>query len=303
MALPSVRSCALVVALLVLALLTPGFRLMPELSAQPALAGWDRTLLVTVIDDEGAPIKGLTADQFVVLEDGAMREITNVRVANEPLSVALLIDTTQPPFGETLNIRDLRDGASAFIKTIHAAQPDAQIQLMEFAGASTVRVKFTTDTEQLDRSARRLFQSQQGGGPLVEGLVDAARDLRNRASPRRAIVAIDRSSPDPSRTRPEDLNGAIQESRAMLWAISIRAAGRGTAGREEMLGMLTDVTGGTYQTARVLSPLEGMLTRIADALTHQYVITYAQPAGSAPNDVLAGTTGAGKVLMGRMVEK
>jgi hypothetical protein len=81
-----------------------------------------------------------------------------------------------------------------------------------------------------------------------------------------------------------------------VWAISIRAAGRGTPGREEMLDTLTEHTGGTYQTARILSPLEDMLTRLAQALTHQYVVTYTRPPGGTADEVLVGTTGAGKVL-------
>ena len=297
MAAPFVRTCG--VSLAFLYLLSVGWQSDP--AALGVQDGTQHTLVLTVLDDDGAPITDLTTEQFVVIEDGAVRTVTASRVATEPIAVALLFDTTQPPFGETLNIQDMRSAASAFVTTMHAAQPDASIQLMEFAGATTVRVKFTTDTEELDKSARRLFQSQQGGGPLMEALVDASKDIAKQTTPRRAIITVDRSAPDPSRIPPDDVSRAIQDSGASVWAISIRAAGRGTPGREEMLGMLTEYTGGTYQTARILSPLKDMLTRMAQALTHQYVITYTRPPGGTATEVLAGTTGAGKVLKTRLI--
>jgi VWFA-related protein len=263
----------------------------------------ERYLVLTVLDDAGAPITGLTAEQFVILEDGAVRPVTSVRPATEPLSVAIMVDMTQPPFGETLNVRDIRSGVSAFVKTVLAAQPDAEVQLMEYAGASTVRVKFTSDVEALDKSANRLFQNQQGGGPLMEAIVDAARDLRGRKSLRRAIVTIDRSSPDPSRVQTQDLTAAVELASASVWSISVQAAGRGSSSTFEVLDYLTKGTGGTYQTVQSLTPLEGMLTRIAQALTSQYVVAYTRPSGATVSDVLAGTTGAGNVLMSRLAER
>lgn len=296
----SLRASVLVVSACAAAMVGSAHR--PGLAAGPA-TDEDRYVVLTVLDDEGAPIKDLTAEQFVILEDGAVRPVTSVRPATEMLSVAIMVDMTQPPFGETLNIRDIRNGVSAFVKTLLTAQPDAEIQLMEYAGASTVRVKFTSNVEDLDKSANRLFQNQQGGGPLLEAIVDAARDLRGRKSLRRAIVTVDRSSPDPSRVQPQDLTAAVQLSGASVWSISVQAAGRGSASTFEILNYLTKGTGGTYQTVQSLTPLEGMLTRVAQALTTQYVVTYTRPSGVTVSDVLAGTTGAGTVLMSRLAER
>lgn len=297
---PSVRSLVPVLPL-VLALALASAVPMADSGHLPSVS--ERSMLLSVIDDDGAPITGLTAEQFVVLEDGALRPVTAARMATEPLAVALTFDVTQPPYGETLNVRDIRDAAAAFIATVHTAQPDASIQLMEFAGASTVRVKFTTDTEELTKSAQRIFQSQQGGGPLMEAISDAARDLRDHDNPRRVIVSVDRDAPDPSRLQPDQLIDAMNESSATLWAISIRALGRGSPGREEMLEYLTSNSGGTYQSARVLTPLKEMLTRVAQVITSQYVITYTRPDGVNVKDVLAGTTGAGTVLVSTMAER
>lgn len=299
MALPFVRACSMLVAATVIC--ATGWRGAADALAEPSES--ERSLLLTVLDDKGAPMKDLRTEQFIVLEDGEMRPVTSSRVATEPLSVVLLVDMTQPVYGQSLNARDIRSAVSAFVTTVHAAQPETRIQLLEVAGAPRMLVKFSTDTEELIKSAQRMFQNQQGDSPTIEAVVDAARDLRGEESPRRVIISVDRDSPDPSRVRPEDVTKAIDEAGAAVWAISIREAGRGSPTREEMLSFLTQETGGTFQTARVLTPLEGMLTRLAQALTHQYVITYTRPDGAAVDDVLAGTTTAGTVLVSEMMER
>lgn len=298
MARPFVRTCVRVSCVFALA----AWAWLPDGGAAARSASADRHLLLTVLDADGEPMTDLRTEQFVVLEDGELRPVTASRVATEPLSVALMLDMTQPVIGQTLDIRAIRDAASSFIRTLHAAQPDARIQLMEIAGSSTVRMKFSNDTPALLASAGRLFQSQQGDGPVIEAVVEAARDLKSEKTQRRVIISVDRDSSDPSRQRPEDVTRAVQEASASVWAISIREAGRGSAMREEMLGFLTQEFGGTMQTARVLTPLENMLTRMARVLTSQYVITYTRPDGADVTDILAGTTTAGTVLMGELVE-
>lgn len=294
MAFPFLRAGSVFVCLgLLVLLMTPDV----AVRAAPAQQGVERQLVLTVLDEDGAPMTDLETEQFVVLEDGAMRPVTASRVATEAMSIVLMVDMSQPPFGETLDIRSIRTAVSAFISTVHAAQPATRIQLVEVAGAATVRVKFSNESEELLESAGRLFQSQQGGAPMIEAVIDAARDLRGEEnSPRRVIISVDRDSPDSSRVLPEDVTRAINDAKASIYAISIRAQGRGSAMREEMLAYLTDEFAGTMQTARVLTPLEDMLTRLGQALTSQYLVTYTRPNGVTVNDVLAGTTTAGKVL-------
>src|SRR2546423_1728479 len=97
-----------------------------------------RTALVTVLAEGGAPIRDLTAKDFIVKEDGKKAEVVDAKLATEPLSAALLIDAAQPPRGSAP--RDLRAAAAAFVKSIHAVNPDARIALWQFASAATPTV-------------------------------------------------------------------------------------------------------------------------------------------------------------------
>ena len=68
---------------------------------QPAATGSSRlsvekSILVTVLDKSGAPIKDLTAAEFVVTEDGKRREVTGAELATEPLFVSVIVHTSKP---------------------------------------------------------------------------------------------------------------------------------------------------------------------------------------------------------------
>jgi len=67
----------------------------PRAAARPA----ERAALVTVIADAGTPIRELTARDFVVKEDGRKAEVVDAKLSKDPLSIALLIDISQPPRG------------------------------------------------------------------------------------------------------------------------------------------------------------------------------------------------------------
>lgn len=284
-------------------------------ASEPPAVPAERSILVTALDSTGAPIRDLSAADFAVREDGEPRVVTDAQPAAEPLSIAVLIDTAQPPMGAASPVRDLRVGLEAFVTTIHGASPESRIALFELAGAAVRTVNFTTKTADLTRSIRRLFPSQRTGAVLLEGIVDAAKDLGEAPTPRRAIVTLTFASPEASQVQPRTVAQAAEKSGAAVWAISIQGtqdaatATSGTQGadplgpvREVILENLPPATGGERLTALTATALEPLLKRVAHALLSQYVVTYTRPDGAAaPRAVQPAARGAAKVLMSPMI--
>jgi hypothetical protein len=139
-------------------------------TAAPEVQAADKSIFVTVVDDVGKPVTGLAATDFGIREDNVIREVTGAKAATEPMSVVLLADTTSS-VGE--NVRDIRAGATAFVRGLLGASPESQIQLSEFQGASTVRVKFTPKLPDLEKAISRLFPQPDTASVLLEALVDS----------------------------------------------------------------------------------------------------------------------------------
>jgi VWFA-related protein len=276
----------------------------------------ERAVLVTVLDDAGAPIKDLKTSEFLVREDGKDREIVDARAATEPLFVAMLIDTAQPPAGVQAPTREMRSGLLSFVNAIQGGNAEAQLALMEYAGAAVMSVNFTTKTADLEKSIQRLFPSQRSSSVLLEALIDASRALAKKPSPRRAIVSINFMSPEASGVEPKRVADEVLKSGAALWAISIHGTETASAfqtgnqaannqmapSREIVLANVPAMTGGLRLTAVSATALESLLKRVADGLLAQYVVTYKRPAADAPPKLIQATATRGaKILQAQWV--
>ena len=246
-----------------------------------------KSLIVTVLDQSGAAVRDVTPADLAVVEDGATREVTDVKPAADPMTIAILIDTTKPPMGKDAPTREIRAALTTFVKTIQTASPESAIGLWEFGGAGVMTQKPTVKTDELTKKISRIFPGQQPGGVLLEALVDASKELsRKDTGPRRVIVAISLNSPEVSTIQPRDVALAMRKAGVTFWAVSITAnadasgSSQGnSATRDLILANATAASGGERLTGVTAISLEKQVRSIADALTSQYVVTYARPAG------------------------
>jgi len=253
--------------------------------------------LVTVVADAKGPVKDLTAKDFVVTEDKANREVVDARLADEPLSIALLVDTTVPPVGVTPPTQDLRTSLAAFVKAIRASSPGAQISMAEFSGASVEKVKFGALPLTLDDAVAKVYPNQPGNAVLLEALVDGAKRLNEQPKPRRAIVSVDFNSQEGSAERTmKAAADEVHNAGATLWTVSMRGTTPQSVNREEVLNKITTANGGLRLTSIDASGLQPNLLIIANSLASQYEITFTRTGNDKPKSTTFATTKGGKVL-------
>jgi hypothetical protein len=271
----------------------------------------ERAVLVTVLDPSGAPAKDVKPADLAVIEDGATREVIDVKPAGDPMTIALLVDNTTPTMGTNAPTQELRAGLNAFATTVYQANPATQVGLWEVAGAAVQTVKFTAKADELTKKIQRMFPTRQSGAVLLEALVDASKELTKKATgPRRAIVSVSFNSPEMSTIEPKLVADAMGKSGASFWAISIESNASastssqgGSPSREVLLAEMPGRTGGLRLTAVAGTALQSQLQRIADALTTQYLVTYVRPDGApAAAQIQAVSKRGAKVLTARWIQ-
>src|SRR5215203_3551610 len=151
---------------------------------------------VLVTDREGRALKGLRAEDFLLLEDGRPQKITNFSTTEAPFEVALLLDTS----GSTReDVGLIRAAARAFIE---ALRPGDRVAILSFNtkkegsdSLATVELKapLTDDRDLLQEAVESVGASN--GTPFYDGLAKVARDVfRDRPTEqmrgRRALVAL-----------------------------------------------------------------------------------------------------------------
>jgi len=266
-------------------------------SAIQAVRREERAALVTVVAETGTPIRDLAAGDFVVKEDGKKRDVTEAKLANDPLSVALLIDTSKSPVAGSRSPQDLRNAAGAFVKAIQAVNPDAAIALIFCGGSTVTTIDFSNKAGDLEAAVSRLYPEQQSTAVLLEALRDAGKMVAARPAPRRAVVSVDFTSSESSSDRlVQEAADSITNSGATFWAVSIRGTGSTSANREEVLNKMTKASGGRRFSSVDSSGLEGMLKNVAATLTSQYLVTFDHPDNSPAKSTTFETVRGAKVL-------
>src|SRR5262245_38487963 len=106
----------------VVVLLTVVLLRMPAPSAQAV----QRSMYVSALNAQGAPVPDLGPSDFTVREENLSREILKVGPVETPLTVALMVDTSQ---ASRPNIRDIREAAIAFIKEVTSTPVKHQVAL------------------------------------------------------------------------------------------------------------------------------------------------------------------------------
>lgn len=277
------------------------------LSLAPILAvpQQQKTALVTAIAGAGGRLADLKPADFVVKEDGSARDVVRADLSNDPLFIALLIDTTQPPAGGPAQpptsvlapTQDLRRGLTAFVQTIKATAPNAQFMIMEFAGAPATILEFTDSATEVDRSIQRLFPNRQADAVMIDAMVEASKKMSDRPTPRRAIVTIDFGWRDSSDQRTIRDAENIRRAGTTAWTVSVRSTRSSSSRREEVLDFVTRSSGGMRFTVVEATGLESMLKTVANSLLSQYMVTFARPGTDSVKSIEMQTRRGGKVLL------
>jgi VWFA-related protein len=159
--------------------------LLTLLQATPAPAeAQRRELTVTVTDDKGRAIEGLTADDIAVLENGVAREVTRVELDRRPLTLAMIVDTSEP-MGTFYRLQIL-DPVLQFLSRL----PEDSKFTVWTTGDRPTRIvdDYSTDVAAASRALKKVFP--RGGNTLFDTIVEASRDLAKREGERTAVVIV-----------------------------------------------------------------------------------------------------------------
>jgi len=171
-------------------------------------------LQVLVVDAEGAPVGGLTAADFRIIEDGERKAAEEVQQAGEvPLLLGMAIDSSasmKPVWNQ------LRSVAGAFLETSLAAEDRAF--LVDFDESIRLLQPLTGTTRTLRARLERLIPN--GGTALNDGVLFSLVQYENEPGRRALIVVTDGMDID-SRSEPEQAAGFAERTGIPIYFIDL----------------------------------------------------------------------------------
>ena len=161
------------------------------------------SLPVVVTDRTGRRIKDLEKGDFQVFENGIRQEIAGFAATDEPINVALLLDTS----GSTeLKLAKIQNAAIGFVHQLH---PDDEVAVLSFADDVRLQQDFTIDR---DRNEYGIKKTRTGEYTvLYEAVWLALEEVLKPVQERKALVVF--SDGVDTRSRTANMNETLELSK------------------------------------------------------------------------------------------
>jgi len=242
----------------------------------------EQKLHVTVVDQAGSPVSDLGPSDFVVREDKVKREVLRVQPDRDPMQIALLVDDS-PGLSRALN--DVRQALTAFITAITNDTPadgKHSVAILTFSSRPTINTNYTSDKAALLKGANRIFPQQATSPTLLDAVAETSEGLIKRHAARPVIVVVEMETLDASFRGYDRMLEPLAASGAPLFVFGIGTPETSQQDRTIALGQGTEDSGGNYETVLASQSLGARMTRLANVLTHSYLVTYGRPDSLIP---------------------
>ena len=235
------------------------------------------SVALNVVDEHGAPVPGLTVDDFELAEDGRAQKISFFdKESTTPLEIVLAIDGSGSVMPDD---RLERDAAKSFVKSL--LRPQDRLDLLSFSDDVAELVSFTNDQKRIENGLSRV---QRGDATaLYDAVYLASQRLAEEPSAngaRRVVVLI---TDGENTTRHGSYDAALEQAEragAMVYSLIIvpieADAGRNTGGEHALIQMASD-TGGKYYYVVDKQDLAPAFMHVSDDLRTQYTVGYYAP--------------------------
>ena len=203
-------------ALLFLMFLSLPIRLQAQVTESDKNQKTNKSLVsvpVSVSDREGHYISGLKKEDFKLYQDGIEQKITFFATYDEPLSVALLLDTS---ISTKDTLEKIKDAAEDFIELLN---PNDQCLIATFDSEVNVLNSFSSDQKTLKSSLKKARTATQDGTVIYRAVEQIARKSFGNVQGRKAIVILSDGKDLGSSVTKYKLLNLLEESDVLIYTV------------------------------------------------------------------------------------
>lgn len=240
------------------------------------------------VGEDGRAVTGLGPEDFELYDDGVLRNVDSVAVAEVPLNVVLVLDVSESVEGVALT--QLRSAADKFLDEL---SPEDRAALVTFSHHLSLRSDLTSDPAPLKQA---LSKVEAVGGTSWHDALFAALEMLEAVRERPVVLLFTDGADTYSWLREEQVVSLVSRSNAVVYAITrgeraaipdlgtTRAQERFRQNRRERFRrtrLLLDVTresGGRLIETSSSGPLEESFLEILAEMKTRYILTYSPPA-------------------------
>ncbi len=203
-------------ALIFLILLTLPTKLKAQILEPDTIQETNKKMVsvpVSVSDREGHYISGLKKEDFSVYQDNVKQKITFFDAYNEPVNMALLIDTS----GSTRDvIKKIKDAARDFIELLNSKD---RCLVATFDSEVKIISPFTSNHEALKSSLHKIEPPEQGATFMYTAVRQIAQNSFADVDGRKVIILLSDGKDFGSSVTKDELLNQLEESDVLIYTI------------------------------------------------------------------------------------
>lgn len=233
----------------------------------------------------GQPVRGLTASDFELRDDGVPQTVELVALDQAPLTVVLALDTSSSVAGTMLDT--LRAAARALVEGL---PPRDHVGLLAFSHRLDLIGGPERRREDLLAALGRL---KAEGATAMHDAIYAAMRLSS-PDERRVIIVFSDGADNRSWLSAADLDDSSRRTGAIVYAVcrtpeeEIQGGGRGRPPQRESgflreMRLLAESTGGLFLDAQDPAGVAARFRRVLEDMSTRYLLAFT-PSGTQPGE-------------------
>jgi Ca-activated chloride channel family protein len=215
---------------------------------------------VSITDSKGMPVRGLTREDFELVEDGRAQAVSTFVAGKFPLTVALALDASFSMAGRPLQA--VKSAARAFLR---ALRPEDESLIVGMS--SRVEVVAAVDQPRT-RQINVVDGLTAWGTTTLYDSVIASIEAVDGSKGRRALVILSDGDDRYSAASADETLMRARRSNVMVYPVALGKD------RPEIFAELASITGGRSHYSRDYKGVEQILEGIAEQLREQYLLGY-----------------------------
>lgn len=243
----------------------------PELPPQTTFRSDSRLVVlnVSVFDQEGRIVQGITKSAVTVYEDGVKQDIKVFRQEDVPVSLGLIIDNSG-------SMGDKRDRVnSAALALVKASNPQDEVFLIHFDTAAFLTTDFTSNIRQLEKGLQG--SDAKGETAMRDALLLAIEHLKHSGKKDKKVLLVVTDGEDNSSVETlQHLVQAAHRSDVIIYGVGLLAAEKpeSSARAKREVTELTLSTGGRAWFPNDVAEILRITPEIAHEVRNQYIAGY-----------------------------
>ena len=246
-------------------------------------------LTVTVVDNNKQFVKGLTARDFSVFEDGVQQQLQFFEASQIPLDLIILLDSSSS-MSDKMDV--VHEAAVGFVKTLRDGDRGA---VVAFADNVEVLQSLTADRTALEQAVRRTYA--RGATALNNAIYIALKQFGRTAHQegdvrRQAIAVLSDGEDTSSLVSFDDVLAVARKSGVSVYPIALQSKAASSrfvatgqrryySEAEYSMRTLAQETGAQAFFPMQVFELKAIYATIAQELSNQYSLAYAPVNGRA----------------------